>query len=591
MNRYPPHLPRGFLPAAPPDQPSAKHYRKQLATWANTPSHPAATEHRHVELAVKRIHAWLTKENPFERLDLSELGLRVVPPLPEGVTVLDLSMNAITDVPATWPDTLRSLTLAVNQLSSLATRFPDSLEHLDASFNLLRDLPENLPHRLLTLDASRNGLMTVPENLPVSLTQIDLRGNLIDIVPATLFLLRAACEINLDDNPPELRTYVKHLLQWASNGDTPRFKLPRAADETMSACEENAAHPAASNRLLHAASEKRDIAARREQAGTPLLATERSRQFTTMPQAAKTLPHAAQAARTTSTWTTSASTSTSAFTASTSKPARAARQLKAAIAKWDMPVTIRIADAVQHELNASKFAAFLDQLRTTLCYKDPAFRDSVAEMLVQIAADPALRQRVFNEAGKAADWTPWRLVQTYNRVKRACIERDMENGLFGFRLDELVNIARRLLRSGLIYFGAVEKSTALARRDVIITAEELQVEYELKLNTALDLGLEVASIRYATGHLGEADFAAMSSRVKSKENRLFDRFIAIEEAPWIAVFKRRDARFAQAIEESFAASQGAALTSGRRKLHAKLIADFLAQAGHADLLAPAWKSV
>lgn len=585
MDRYQPHLSRDFLPDAPPRQATDHHYRKQLAAWANAPFPPAAIERRNVEIAVTRIHAWLTKGNPFERLDLSELGLRTVPPLPDGLTYLDLSMNAIAGLPAKWPDTLCSLTLAVNQLTSLATRFPESLEHLDASFNLLRDLPENLPHRLLTTDASRNRLETVPETLPVSLTHIDLRDNLIDMVPATIFLLTAACEINLEDNPPRLRPYVLHLLQWASNGDTPCFKLPQPAAEKVNAsAQANATRPAASNTSLHTASGNGPAAARHQQAGTPLLATAATHPGPLLArlQAAKVEPHTVQGARPTS-------ASTSATTTSASKPARAGRQLKAAIAKWNMPVTIRIGDSVQHEPNASKFAAFLDQLRMTVCYKEPEFRDNVAEILIQIAADPSLRQRAFNEAAKAANWTPWRLVQAYGQVKRACVERDMENGLYGFRLDELLIFARRLLRSGLIYSGAAEKSEALARRAVIITVEELQVDYELKLNAALDLGLEVASMRYATGHLGDADYAAMSSRVKSRENSLFGRFLAIEEAPWIAVFKRRDAQLAVALVNSFAESKRDGLTPQRRRLNAQLIADFLARMGLGDFLEPAWK--
>lgn len=588
MDRYQPHLSRDILPDPPPRQATDHHYRKQLATWANAPFPPAAIERRNIEIAVTRIHAWLTSGNPFERLDLSELGLRTVPPLPDGLMYLDLSRNAIAGLPAKWPDTLCSLTLAVNQLTSLATRFPESLEHLDASFNLLRDLPENLPHRLLTMDASRNRLETAPETLPVSLTHIDLRDNLIDMVPATIFLLTAACEINLEDNPPPLRPYVLHLLQWASNGDTPRFKLPQAVAEKVSAVvPANAVHPAASNASLQTVSRNGPAAARHEQAGTPVLATATARPGPSMArlQAAMMEPHTVQAARPTSTST----TSTSATTTSASKPARAGRQLKAAIAKWNMPVTIRIDDSVQHEPNASKFAAFLDQLRTTVCYKEPEFRDNVAEILVQIAADPALRQRVFNEAGKAANWTPWRLVQAYGQVKRACVERDMENGLYGFRLDELVIFARRLLRSGLIYSGAVEKSEALARRGVLITEEELQVDYGIKLNAALDLGLEVASLRYATGHLGDADYAAMLSRVKSREDCLFGRFLAIEEAPWIAVFKRRDAQLAVALANSFAASKRDGLTPPRRRLNAQLIADFLSRMGLGELLEPAWK--
>ena len=86
-----------------------------------------------MEIALERILNSLDGE-----VDLRRLGLTELPPLPEGITVLNCSWNQLTSLPE-LPSTLTMLYCAQNQLTSLP-ELP-SLDYLQCNNNQLTSLP------------------------------------------------------------------------------------------------------------------------------------------------------------------------------------------------------------------------------------------------------------------------------------------------------------------------------------------------------------------------------------------------------------------------------------------------------------------
>ena len=101
-------------------------------------------------------------------LILSGLGLSEIPPLPEGITILQCEMNQLTSLP-TLPSSLTFLSCQENLLTSLPT-LPPSLRYLSCSDNLLSSLP-SLPSSLIALTCMQNKLTSLPP-LPPSLMRL-----------------------------------------------------------------------------------------------------------------------------------------------------------------------------------------------------------------------------------------------------------------------------------------------------------------------------------------------------------------------------------------------------------------------------------
>lgn len=107
------------------------------------------------------IQAWLDKADFEAVLNLSKLGLKTIPPLPQG---------------------LRKLMLSNNQLSFI---------------------PENhLPATLKAIDVHNNQLTRLPESLPIAnLVLLNAANNQIEALPACETALAAECKIYLRGNP------------------------------------------------------------------------------------------------------------------------------------------------------------------------------------------------------------------------------------------------------------------------------------------------------------------------------------------------------------------------------------------------------
>lgn len=211
--------------------------------------------------ALRRIVEWEEQyaedpANVIETLDLSGLGLKTVPPLPEGLRwlkcennlletlgddydslprslislecgnnrltglpdplppylyALDCENNRLTRLPEVLPDTITRLYIDRNQITELPAALPVALEMLSADNNLLTELPAALPATLRSLYVSYNRLTRLPPSLPPRLTSLSVNNNLIteftEFPPAVevLYLCKNPAPGPLPPLPPALK--------------------------------------------------------------------------------------------------------------------------------------------------------------------------------------------------------------------------------------------------------------------------------------------------------------------------------------------------------------------------------------------------
>jgi hypothetical protein len=136
-------------------QPDATGYLARLETWAASEENGAK--------AIAVIKSWLAKGSNTTILNLSELGLQSLPPLPQGLEKLMAHHNRLSSVPE-------------NQL-------PASLKAIDIHNNQITALPEALPiTNLRLLNAANNQIQSLSGGALILHPdcKVYLRGNAID---------------------------------------------------------------------------------------------------------------------------------------------------------------------------------------------------------------------------------------------------------------------------------------------------------------------------------------------------------------------------------------------------------------------------
>jgi hypothetical protein len=106
-------------------------------------------------------------------LNVSNMSLTSLPPLPANLRELNCSFNNLTSLPP-LPEGLEYLDCAFNNLQSLPL-LPSTLRTLKCSINEIRQLPD-LPPALEELNVSVNKLTTLPF-LPSSLSKLSVERN------------------------------------------------------------------------------------------------------------------------------------------------------------------------------------------------------------------------------------------------------------------------------------------------------------------------------------------------------------------------------------------------------------------------------
>jgi Leucine-rich repeat (LRR) protein len=194
-------------------------------------------------------------ENAEEVLDLSDLGLTVIPPLPWGLQYLNCKNNQLETLGA-LPPTLLSLKCSNNKLTSLPENLPPFMTSLDCDHNALTSLPwvlpetldiliidhnqihylPPLPPNLMLLSAGENHLHKLPK-LPGTLTSLYVSNNILTSVPKLHDgLLNLTLDRNLLTKFPEFPDSIQTLYICKNPAPGPLPRLPRAL-ETLTACE------------------------------------------------------------------------------------------------------------------------------------------------------------------------------------------------------------------------------------------------------------------------------------------------------------------------------------------------------------------
>jgi Leucine-rich repeat (LRR) protein len=140
--------------------------------------------------ALRRIVAWEEAfeedpDNDIETLDLSGLGLKTLPPLPDELRTLDCEDNLLQALPEPLPRSLLFLECSRNKLTCLPDPLPKHLRAVDCNYNALTELPAVLPSLLDRLQVEGNRLTKLPL-LPRELDMISAERNMLTELPAQI---------------------------------------------------------------------------------------------------------------------------------------------------------------------------------------------------------------------------------------------------------------------------------------------------------------------------------------------------------------------------------------------------------------------
>ena len=184
-------------------------------TEMNTPGYQSA---------LKRITIWKRLGRSELVLNLSNLALSVLPPLPDNLEILECNQNQLTSLPE-LPASLQVLICAQNQLTRLPESLPASLQVLICVRNQLTRLPERLP-AFLTLSCDGNQLTSLPE-LPASLQYLTCsENNLTSLPELPASLQKISCHQNQLTSLPERLPASLQELSCHTNQLTSLPELP-----------------------------------------------------------------------------------------------------------------------------------------------------------------------------------------------------------------------------------------------------------------------------------------------------------------------------------------------------------------------------
>jgi Leucine-rich repeat (LRR) protein len=227
-----------MFPPSPPPEPGSLKARLKEWEQQGDPSEKRAE-------AARKVLNWKPDSSGHNTLELSRLGLKTVPPLPDGVEGVDLARNEIADLSGPWPastkriglsenkiagaidlavvpDTVTQLSLQGNQITAVADSAHPGLENLNLNDNQIAVLNKQ-PPKLTRLSVDKNQLTAVPDDtlsvgltrfsaddnkihtlptaFPGSLSSLSLKKNALRNMPNALFELRKDCRVDLTENP------------------------------------------------------------------------------------------------------------------------------------------------------------------------------------------------------------------------------------------------------------------------------------------------------------------------------------------------------------------------------------------------------
>ncbi|MHC6157741.1 NEL-type E3 ubiquitin ligase domain-containing protein [Bradyrhizobium elkanii] len=213
------------------------------------------------------------------------------------------------------------------------------------------------------------------------------------------------------------------------------------------------------------------------------------------------------------------------------------------VADWlaDEPGAVAAWQGFAEEPGAQDFALFLERLAGTVNYGHQAFRDQVAENLLQAAMRPRLREQYFELANGATASCEDRVTLTWNGMQTARLNFDVKDGLYDSQLDQLLQHARVMLRLEALDDIARETVRSLRRADPEANIDEIEVylAYQTQLRDRLELRHSAPDMRFLNlSDVTADDVARAETSVREQEAAGFADFLATRWEPWDTVVKR-----------------------------------------------------
>ncbi|WP_229179447.1 NEL-type E3 ubiquitin ligase domain-containing protein [Bradyrhizobium ivorense] len=424
--------------------------------------------------------------------------------------------NELASLPAQLPSRLRSLTVDGNQLTDLPA-LPATIEEFSASNNQLTSLPD-LPARLRRLDVSENQLTSLPD-LPARLRYLDASDNQLTSlsdIPARLGYLDVSQ--NQLTNLPETLPVGLEMLG-ASNNQLTGLRETVLTQLGSASSIDLRSNPIPAPVLADLATATRGT----DYAG---------------PQVLLSMP--------------------------VQSVERQPRLLHEVVADWlaGEPGAMAAWQGFAAEPGAQDFALFLERLVGTVNYGHQAFRQQVAENLLQAAMRPRLREQYFELANGANASCEDRITLTWNGMQTARLNADVEEGLYDNRLGELLQHGHVMFRLEALDHIARETVSSLRRANPEANIDEIEVylAYQTQLRDRLELCHIAPDMRFLNLSDVTADEVARAeTSVRDQEAMGFAHFLATRWEPWDTVVRRiapddhaaMQERLADAMEDEF----------------------------------------
>ncbi|AKC68752.1 NEL-type E3 ubiquitin ligase domain-containing protein [Pandoraea oxalativorans] len=248
----------------------------------------------------------------------------------------------------------------------------------------------------------------------------------------------------------------------------------------------------------------------------------------------------------------------------------AARPLADAVFDWFPALTQdahrKVWEAFAQETNAKDFSAFLDRLRRTVNFNEPAFRARVRKWLERLEADKALRDDTFPVSLCATASCEDRVTHAYGQMKQVLLTSDVANGVYNDDPKLLRETMRGLFDLEVLEQVAREKFRAMGGGDEI----DVYLAYQVKLRGPLSLPTDATDMRYfAISGVTEADLVAAKARVLSEEKTQFDAYLSNSGPMQQAIKNKYPEAFANAEDALTDITADAEAFEQRVKMHLK----------------------
>ncbi len=247
-----------------------------------------------------------------------------------------------------------------------------------------------------------------------------------------------------------------------------------------------------------------------------------------------------------------------------------ARPLADAVFDWFPALTQdahrKVWEAFAEEANAQDFSAFLDRLRRTVNFNEPAFRARVQKWLERLEADKALRDDTFPVSLCATASCEDRVTHAHGQMKQVLLAADVANGVYNDDPKLLRETMRGLFDLEVLEQIAREKFRAMGGGDEI----DVYLAYQVKLRGPLSLPTDATDMRYfAISGVTEADLAAAKARVLAEEKTHFDSYLSNSAPMQKAIKNKYPEAFAKAEDALTDITADAEAFEQRVKAHLK----------------------